>query len=473
MQPKYSNLTQVQQDLSKSKITLPDLVNYYLKNIEKTQDLNAYIEIFAEEALEKASILQAKFEANPTSVGRLFGMIISIKDVICYKGHKVTAASKILEGFESLFSATAVERILAEDVIIIGRVNCDQFAMGSTNENSVYGATRNAINPSKVPGGSSGASAVSVQADTCLASLGTDTGGSVRQPAAFCGIVGMKPTYGRVSRYGLLAYGSSFDQIGTLTHSVEDAALLLEIMAGQDDFDATSSSKSVESYSNALIFDKKAKIAYIETAVHHEGLDADVSRLTLETIEKLRQQGHQVEPVSFDILEYLIPAYYVLTTAEASTNLSRYDGVRFGYRNPDAKDLYETYTKSRTEGFSTEVKRRIMLGTFVLSAGYFDAYYAKAQKVRRLLQEYTQDIFKEYDFILLPTSPTPAWNIGESLADPVAMYLADIFTVHANMVGIPAIALPIGESKDGLPIGVQFMADKFQEAELLAFANHF
>ena len=473
MQPKYSNLTQVQQDLSKSKITLPDLVNYYLKNIEKTQDLNAYIEIFAEEALEKASILQAKFEANPTSVGRLFGMIISIKDVICYKGHKVTAASKILEGFESLFSATAVERILAEDVIIIGRVNCDQFAMGSTNENSVYGATRNAINPSKVPGGSSGASAVSVQADTCLASLGTDTGGSVRQPAAFCGIVGMKPTYGRVSRYGLLAYGSSFDQIGTLTHSVEDAALLLEIMAGQDDFDATSSSKSVESYSNALIFDKKAKIAYIETAVHHEGLDADVSRLTLETIEKLRQQGHQVESVSFDILEYLIPAYYVLTTAEASTNLSRYDGVRFGYRNPDAKDLYETYTKSRTEGFSTEVKRRIMLGTFVLSAGYFDAYYAKAQKVRRLLQEYTQDIFKEYDFILLPTSPTPAWNIGESLADPVAMYLADIFTVHANMVGIPAIALPIGESKDGLPIGVQFMADKFQEAELLAFANHF
>ena len=433
----------------------------------------SYIEIFAEEALEKASILQAKFEANPTSVGRLFGMIISIKDVICYKGHKVTAASKILEGFESLFSATAVERILAEDVIIIGRVNCDQFAMGSTNENSVYGATRNAINPSKVPGGSSGASAVSVQADTCLASLGTDTGGSVRQPAAFCGIVGMKPTYGRVSRYGLLAYGSSFDQIGTLTHSVEDAALLLEIMAGQDDFDATSSSKSVESYSNALIFDKKAKIAYIETAVHHEGLDADVSRLTLETIEKLRQQGHQVEPVSFDILEYLIPAYYVLTTAEASTNLSRYDGVRFGYRNPDAKDLYETYTKSRTEGFSTEVKRRIMLGTFVLSAGYFDAYYAKAQKVRRLLQECTQDIFKEYDFILLPTSPTPAWNIGESLADPVAMYLADIFTVHANMVGIPAIALPIGESKDGLPIGVQFMADKFQEAELLAFANHF
>lgn len=473
MQPKYSALAQVQKDFFEKKITLPDLVKYYLANIEKTRDLNAYIEVFEEEALQKAVFLQAKFDTNPTSVGRLFGMVISIKDVICYQGHKVTAAAKILEGFESLFSATAVEQLLAEDVIIIGRVNCDQFAMGSTNENSTYGATKNGIDPTKVPGGSSGASAVSVQMDTCLASLGTDTGGSVRQPAAFCGIIGMKPTYGRISRYGLLAYGSSFDQIGTLTHSVTDAALLLEIMAGQDDFDATSSSKPVENYSNCLVSTKKAKIAYIDAAVHHEGLDEDVSRLTLQTIEKLRQAGHEVVAVPFDILEYLIPAYYVLTTAEASANLSRYDGVRFGYRSSDAKNLYETYTKSRTEGFSTEVKRRIMLGTFVLSAGYFDAYYAKAQKVRRLLQERTEAIFKAYDFILLPTSPTPAWNIGESLADPVAMYLADIFTVHANMVGIPAIALPIGKSKDGLPIGIQFMANKFREADLLAFANNF
>ncbi len=473
MQSKYSNLSEVQKDLLAKNITLPNLVNYYLENIEKTRHLNAYIEVFEAEALEKAAFLQAKFEANPDSVGRLFGMVISIKDVICYAGHKVTAAAKILEGFESLFSATAVERLLAEDVLIIGRVNCDQFGMGSTNENSVYGATRNGIDQKKVPGGSSGGSAVSVQVDTCLASLGTDTGGSVRQPAAFCGLIGMKPTYGRISRYGLLAYGSSFDQIGTLTRSVEDAALLLEIMAGQDEFDATSSSIAVKKYSNSLFPTKKSKIAYIDAAVHHEGLDADVSRLTLETIEKLRHEGHEVEAVSFDILDYLIPAYYVLTTAEASTNLSRYDGVRFGYRNPDAQNLYETYTKSRTEGFSTEVKKRIMLGTFVLSAGYFDAYYAKAQKVRRLLQERTQAIFKEYDFILLPTSPTPAWNIGEALKDPVAMYLADIFTVHANMVGIPAIALPIGESKDGLPIGIQFMADKFQEADLLAFAKGF
>ncbi len=476
--PKYSNLADVQQDLNTGKITLPDLVLFYLENIKKTQDLNIYIEVFEAEALAKAHLLQAKFEENPTSVGRLFGMVLSLKDVICYANHKVTAGAKILEGFESLFSATAVEKILVEDVIIIGRVNCDQFAMGSTNENTIYGPTRNAANPDKVPGGSSGASAVSVQADTCLAALGTDTGGSVRQPASFCGIIGMKPTYGRVSRYGLLAYGSSFDQIGTLSHSVEDAALLLEIMAGQDDFDATSSTLNVPSYTAFFKDknknqDKKSRIAYIETAVNHDGLDADVKKLTWLTIEKLRSEGHLVEPVAFDILEYLIPAYYVLTTAEASTNLSRYDGVRFGYRNPDAKDLYETYTKSRTEGFSNEVKRRIMLGTFVLSAGYFDAYYAKAQKVRRLIQNRTREIFKDYDFILLPTSPTPAWNIGESLSDPVAMYLADIFTVHANMAGIPAIALPIGESEDGLPIGIQFMADKFKEAELLAFGKTF
>jgi aspartyl-tRNA(Asn)/glutamyl-tRNA(Gln) amidotransferase subunit A len=473
MQPRYSTLSEVQKDLTESKITLPNLVQFYLSNIEKTQDLNAYIEVFGEEALQKAIFLQEKFEKNNQKVGRLFGMVISIKDVICYEGHKVTAAAKILEGFESLFSATAVERLLAEDAIIIGRVNCDQFAMGSTNENSIYGATRNAANKDKVPGGSSGASAVSVQADTCLASLGTDTGGSVRQPAAFCGVIGMKPTYGRISRYGLLAYGSSFDQIGTLTHSVEDAALLLEIMAGQDDFDATSSSKIVEKYSENLEQNKKLKIAYIGSSIEHEGLDLDVKRLTINTIEGLKVKGHQVESVEFDLLDYLIPAYYVLTTAEASTNLSRYDGVRFGYRNAEAKDLHETYTKSRTEGFSTEVKKRIMLGTFVLSAGYFDAYYAKAQKVRRLIQEKTQAIFQEYDLILLPASPTPAWNIGESMADPMAMYLADIFTVYANMVGIPAIALPIGESQDGLPIGIQFMAEKFKEKELLAFAKSF
>jgi aspartyl-tRNA(Asn)/glutamyl-tRNA(Gln) amidotransferase subunit A len=471
MMIKYNNLSAVQADWNAGKITCRALVEYYLERIEATRHLNIYIEVYAEEALAKADALDAQQKKDPELLGRLAGMVISVKDVICYKDHKVTAAAKILDGFTSLFSATAVERIVNQDVIIIGRVNCDQFAMGSTNENSIYGATRNAANPDKVPGGSSGASAVSVQADTCLASLGTDTGGSVRQPAAFCGVIGMKPTYGRVSRYGLLAYGSSFDQIGTLTHSVADAALLLELMAGQDDFDATSSSKAVPAYAKSLNNKKIHKIAYIKSAIEHKGMDEEIKNLTLQHIEKLRAEGHLVEAVEFDILDYLIPAYYVLTTAEASSNLSRYDGVRFGHRSAEATNLYETYTKSRTEGFSMEVKRRIMLGAFVLSAGYYDAYYTKAQKVRRLIQEKTQVIFENFDFILLPVSPTPPWNIGESLSDPVAMYLADIYTVYANMIGVPAIALPIGETSEGLPVGIQFMANHFHESELFNFAN--
>lgn len=466
----YFSLATLQEDLFAGKTNCVALVQQYLQRIEATRDLNIYVEVFDNEALEQAALLDAKIN-NKEKVGRLAGMVISIKDVLCYKGHKVTAAAKILDNFESLFSATAIERLLNEDVIIIGRVNCDQFAMGSTNENSIYGPTRNAANPEKVPGGSSGASAVAVQTNTCLASLGTDTGGSVRQPAAFCGVVGMKPTYGRVSRHGLLAYGSSFDQIGTLTHSIQDAALLLELMAGHDEFDATSSQKAVPSYANSLNTSKKYKIAYFQSALEHEGFDAEIKAMTLEKIASLKAAGHEVTPVEFDLLDYLIPAYYVLTTAEASSNLSRYDGVRFGHRSTEAANLYETYTKSRTEGFSTEVKRRIMLGTFVLSASYYDAYYTKAQRVRRMIQERTQAIFKAFDFILLPASPIPAWNIGESLQDPVAMYLADIFTVYANMVGVPAICIPIGNTSDNLPVGVQFMADKFQESELLNFSS--
>jgi aspartyl-tRNA(Asn)/glutamyl-tRNA(Gln) amidotransferase subunit A len=466
----YLTLQSLQEDLFAGKTNCATLVQQYLERIEATRPLNIYIEVFDSEALAKAEAIDKKIQ-NKETVGRLAGMVISIKDVLCYQGHKVTAAAKILEHFESLFTATAIERLLEEDVIIIGRVNCDQFAMGSTNENSIYGPTRNAANPDKVPGGSSGASAVAVQSNTCLASLGSDTGGSVRQPAAFCGVIGLKPTYGRISRHGLLAYGSSFDQIGTLTHSIRDAALLLEIMAGHDAYDATSSQQPVAQYTKALDCPKQYKIAYFQSALEHEGFDPEIKALTLAKIEALKAAGHQIEAVEFDLLDYLIPAYYVLTTAEASTNLSRYDGVRFGYRCPDAATLHETYTKSRTEGFSTEVKRRIMLGTFVLSAGYYDAYYTKAQKVRRMIQARTQAIFKAFDFILLPASPIPAWNIGESLQDPVAMYLADIFTVYANMVGVPAICVPIGKTSDNMPVGIQFMADKFQEGALLNFAS--
>ncbi len=463
----YTSLSQIQADITAREITLPDLVASYLKKIETTQSLNIYIEVFAEEASARAAYLQQKPEQER---GKLFGMVLGIKDVLCYEGHAVTAASKILEGFVSPYSATAIERLLAEDAIIIGRTNCDEFAMGSTNESSYYGVTRNAADPSKVPGGSSGASAVAVQAHTCLAALGSDTGGSVRQPAALCGVVGFKPSYGRISRYGLIAYGSSFDQIGTLSHSVEDAALLLEVMAGVDEFDSTVSQQDVPAYS-ALTFEGKAKIAYFKSALGHEKMNAEVKSQTFQFIQQLEQQGHEVTAIDFDYLDYIIPAYYVLTTAEASSNLSRYDGVRYGYRSPNAKNLYETYTKTRSEGFGTEVQRRIMLGTFVLSAGYYDAYYTKAQQVRQLIWQNTKSIFESYDFILMPATPTPAWDIGKLKDDPVEMYLSDIFTVHANMVGIPAIALPLGKNSEGLPIGVQLMANRFEEAKLLGFSQ--
>ena len=471
--PKYKSLQQVRKEIDQGTTNCRAIVEYYLSKIEETKELNAYVEVFVDEALERADLLDKKFQENPNAVGKLFGMVISIKDVICYKNHEVTGASKILEGFQSLYSATAIERILKEDAIIIGRVNCDQFGMGSTNENSVYGPVKNAVDPTKIPGGSSGGSAVSVQADTCLTSLGSDTGGSVRQPASFCGVVGFKPTYGRISRYGLLAYASSFDQIGTFTNSIEDAALMLEVMAGKDDFDSTVSQREVEIFSKTTSFEGKAKIAYFPTAFEHEMLDTSVKTKGLEIIEKLKSQGHVVEAVDFEYLDYIIPAYYVLTTAEASSNLSRYDGIRYGYRSENTQNLEETYKKSRTEGFSDEVKRRIMLGNFVLSSGYYDAHYTKAQKVRRLIFEKTQEIFKNYDFIIIPASPVPPWNIGEKIEDPVAVYLADIFTVQANMTGVPAICWSAGNLKNGLPFGIQFMANKFEEQQLFKFFRTF
>lgn len=473
---KYQSLTAVQLDLKKGLITFEELVEYYLNQIENTRDLNAYVEVYEKEALKRASELDKKYKENPESVGKLFGMVVAIKDVICYKDHEVTAASKILEGFTSLFSATAIERILHEDAIIIGRVNCDQFAMGSTNENSIYGAVRNAANKNHVAGGSSGGSAVAVQADTCLAALGSDTGGSVRQPAAFCGNIGFKPTYGRISRYGLIAYASSFDQIGVITKSVFDAAILLEVMAGSDDYDSTASTSAVPSYSTMLnkktALKEKMRIAYFESALNHRSLDATIRQRTNDLIESLKKAGHEVEAVQFDLLDYLIPTYYVLTTAEASSNLARFDGVRYGQRSPNATDFQETYLKSRTEGFSEEVKRRIMLGAFVLSSGYYDAYYTKAQQVRRLITEKTRAILAEYDFILMPTAPTTAFKLGDTMKDPVEMYLADIYTVQANLAGIPAVSVPLSTHPNKLPFGVQFFADKFQEESLLALAQY-
>jgi len=465
----WKNFSEIRNVLSSGQLSCVSLVEHYLREIENKKQLNAFIEVFSDSALAKAKEVDEKRKTN--SAGKLAGMVIAIKDNICYKGHKVSASSHILEGFESLFSATVVERLLNEDAIIIGRTNCDEFAMGSSNETSYYGKVLNPINEKCVPGGSSGGSAAAVRAGLCTAALGSDTGGSIRQPASFTGTVGLKPTYGRVSRYGLLAYASSFDQIGPITTNVEDAALILEVMAGTDDFDSTASSKPVENYSQSPAFSGKTKIAYIKDCVDNPGLNPEVKKYFTDLIDKLKSEGHTIEPVDFPFLDHMVPVYYVLTTAEASSNLARYDGIHYGYRSKNATDVDSTYKRSRTEGFGKEVKRRIMLGTFVLSAGYYDAYYTKGMKVRRIIREKTHEILSKYQFILTPTTPNTAFRFGQKSADPVEMYLEDIFTVQANLAGIPAISLPLGTHSNGLPFGIQLMASDFKESDLLAFAK--
>jgi aspartyl-tRNA(Asn)/glutamyl-tRNA(Gln) amidotransferase subunit A len=410
-----------------------------------------------------------------SKVSNLHGVVVAIKDVICYKGFHVSASSKILEGFTSIYNATAVERLLAEGAIIIGRNNCDEFAMGSSNENSAFGKVLNGRDNERVPGGSSGGSAVAVQAGLCMVSLGSDTGGSVRQPADFCGIIGLKPSYGKISRYGLIAYASSFDQIGIFGNSVEDVALVLEIIAGADEFDSTVSTTPIPAYSQLLNSeDKKYKIAYFEDAVNHPSLDAEIGSSIKSFIEELKDDGHIVEAVPFDLIDYIVPAYYILTTAEASSNLSRFDGIKYGYAaKEDFDDLTEFYKKTRSDGFGKEVKRRIMLGTFVLSAGYYDAYFTKAQQVRKILFDTTQKIFKEYDAIISPTVPSPAFKFGEKSNDPVEMFLADIYTVFANLVGIPGISLPLFTHSSEMPFGLQVMTSYDDEVTLLNISHHF
>ncbi len=467
----FSSIEQYHAQLQEGICTCTQAVEYYLQQINATQHLNAFIEVYADEALQQAKLLDEKRKTGQ-AIGKLHGVVIGIKDVICYKDHKLSASSGILPNFTSVYSATAVERLLAEDAIIIGNLNCDEFAMGSTNENSVYGKVLNAIDETRVPGGSSGGSAVAVQAGLCMASLGSDTGGSVRQPADFCGIVGLKPSYGRISRYGLIAYASSFDQIGIFGNTIPDVALLLEIMAGADEYDSTVSNKGVPAYSTKLKTNKKFRFAYFDTALNHPSLDAEISTGIKEKIKHLESEGHQVSAVEFDLLDYIVPAYYVLTTAEASSNLSRFDGVKFGHRSTKkGLDLTELYKETRSEGFGKEVKRRIMLGTFVLSAGYYDAYFTRAQKVRKLLLSKIQGIFKSYDFIIMPTSPVTAFKAGEKINDPIAMYLADIYTVMANLVGCPAISLPLFKHSNGMPFGLQVMANRFDEVSLLQVSH--
>lgn len=416
----------------------------------------------------------SELDALPLSQrGKLHGLVIGIKDLICYKDHHVSASSKILQGFTSLYSATAVDRLIAEGAIIIGRQNCDEFGMGSTNENSAYGPAINPVDAGLVPGGSSGGSAVAVKAGLCMASLGTDTGGSVRLPADFCGIIGFKPSYGRISRYGLIAYASSFDQVGILANTVKDVALILEVISGPDEFDSTVSQKEVPAYSSDLEDpQKKYRIAYFPEWIEHSSVDPEISSSIKNLIKQLKEEGHMVYPVSFDLTEYIVPTYYILTTAEASSNLGRFDGVRYGFQNKrNDQDLKEFYKQNRSEGFGKEVKRRIMLGSFVLSAGYYDAYFTKAQQVRRLLQQQTDLIFNEFDIIIAPTSPTIAYKTGEKMKDPLAMYLGDIFTVFANLTGIPAISLPVFKHSSNLSFGVQAMAKRYNELSLARFSQ--
>lgn len=466
----YSSFREIRNDLQNGTISCRDLVRQHLSNIREKAHLNVFLSVFEEEALNRASAVDKKIKDN--KAGKLAGLVVGIKDVLAYQDHPLQASSKILDGFVSQYTATAVQRLLDEDAIIIGRQNCDEFAMGSSNENSAFGPVLNAIDTSRVPGGSSGGSAVAVMADLCHVSLGSDTGGSVRQPAGFCGVVGFKPTYSRISRYGLIAYASSFDCIGIFGKCVEDIARVLEVIAGQDEFDSTVSRLPVPAYSTALMEGHKGyKIAYLTEIDHSDGIQGEIRQNIQEKIRQLKKVGYSVEPVSFPLMEYILPTYYILVAAEASSNLSRFDGVRYGYRSKATTDLHSMYKKSRSEGFGKEVQRRILLGTFVLSASYYDAYYTKAQKVRRIIRDQAKEMLQRFDFILMPITPTTAFKIGEHTSNPIEMYLGDVFSVQANVVGVPAISIPCGKDEKGLPVGMQVIAGDFEESKLLHFSN--
>jgi aspartyl-tRNA(Asn)/glutamyl-tRNA(Gln) amidotransferase subunit A len=467
----YASFREIQNDLQRGSVTCQDLVEHYLSNIKRKTHLNAFLSVYGKEALEKASDIDQKIKEG--RAGRLAGLVVGIKDVLAYKDHPLQAASNILDGFLSQYNATAIQRLLDEDAIIIGRQNCDEFAMGSSTENSAFGPVLNEADPSRVPGGSSGGSAVAVQADMCHVSIGSDTGGSVRQPAAFCGVIGLKPTYSRVSRHGLIAYGSSFDCIGIFARSVEDVALVLEVISGADDYDSTVSRRQVPYFSKDIGSQEwpRRKVAYIREIDDSDGLQEEIRNAIKIKLEHIKAAGHTVEVIDFPLQEYVLPTYYILATAEASSNLSRFDGVRYGFRTNDAADLSSVYKKTRSEGFGKEVQRRILLGTFVLSASYYDAYYTKAQKVRRLIRERTKALFQEYDFIIMPITPTTAFRLDEHTGNPLEMYLADLFSVQANVAGVPAIAIPCGTDKLGLPIGLQVIADDFEESKLLHFSD--
>lgn len=441
-----------------------------LQTIERGKRLNAFLSVFQERALDRARAVDRKFrEGRP---GKLAGMVVAVKDVLCMKGERVTCGSKMLENFISLYDATAVARLEAEHAVVIGKTNMDEFAMGSSTENSAFGPVLNPIDETRVPGGSSGGSCVAVAAGMSHAALGTDTGGSIRQPASFCGVVGMKPTYGRVSRYGLVALSSSFDQVGPFANSVADAARVLQVISGHDKMDSASADVPVPDFLSVLTNEIKGLRIGLPKEAFSDGLGEEVRGALEHAVDLLREAGAVIKEITLPHSEYNISTYYILMTAEASSNLARYDGARYGYRSPKTVDLTDMYVKSRTEGFGTETKRRIMLGTYVLSAGYYEAYYRKAQKVRRLIQNDFLTAFNVVDCILMPTSPKTAFKFGEKVNDPLQMYLSDIYTVSANLAGIPGISVPCGEDSKGLPVGAQVLGRQFDEPTVLRVAGY-
>ncbi len=457
--------------IARGETTATALAEHYYDQIARSDSaINAWLSLSRQRALEQAARIDALFQ-NGEALPPLAGVPIGIKDVLTMRGAPATAGSKILEGYMPPYDATAVARLEAAGAVLLGKLNCDEFAMGSSNENSAYGAVHNPRALDRVPGGSSGGSAAAVAAEMAVATLGTDTGGSIRQPASFCGVVGMLPTYGRISRYGLIAFASSLDRVGPFTHTVEDAAVLLGVMAGHDEMDATSSKTPVPDYAAALQQPVAGLRVGIPEEYFAEGLDAEVRAAVEKAADSLRAAGCTLHKVSLPHTRYAIATYYVIATAEASANLARFDGVRYGLRAKDAATLGAMYQKTRDQGFGPEVKRRILLGTYVLSAGYYDAYYRKAQQVRTLLTRDFLNAFGEVDVLLTPTAPTPAFKLGEKTDDPLAMYLADIYTVTANLAGICGISVPCGSSREGLPIGAQILGKHFDEATVLRVAR--
>ncbi len=469
--PELSHLDyqRIREHLERGDFSVQELVEAYLEAVERKAELNAFISVNAEEALDRARQVDERLRQG--NAGRLAGMVLGVKDNIVIKGQRTTCGSKMLAEFRPVYSATVVRKVMDEDGVVLGKTNMDEFAMGSSNETSYFGPVRNPQDPERVPGGSSGGSATAVAAGLCTAALGSDTGGSIRQPASFCGVVGLKPTYGRVSRFGLVAFASSLDQIGPIGRSVADVALLTEVISGYDERDST----SVNRDRPTILASLEAGVRGLRVGLPREylagGLQKEVETAVHEAARVLERAGATLVDVSLPHTDYAIATYYILATAEASSNLARYDGAHYGYRSPEAQNIDEMFELSRSEGFGTEVKRRIMLGTYVLSAGYYEAYYRRAQKVRTLIRRDFEAAFEHCDVLLTPTSPTTAFRLGEKVDDPLTMYLSDIFTVSVNLAGLPGVSVPFGRDASGLPVGVQLIGRLFDEPTLLRAAR--